>query len=161
MFDTVLGLPVHVLVIHGVVVLIPVAATAVIASAVFRRWRQRLAYVVAGLTTLAVIGAFVAIRSGKALEQRLNASGVVAEQIDRHADAGNLLLWPVIAMWVLTVVLVVMHRQQHPALGGAAGQVINWLAAVFAAVAIVLTGVVGHLGATAVWSCTIGSPACE
>ena len=41
MFDTFLGLPVHALVVHAVVVLVPLAALGLIAIAVYRRGATR------------------------------------------------------------------------------------------------------------------------
>lgn len=158
MFDTVLGLPVHILVIHGVLVLIPAASLAAITISVVGKWRARFGYVVLGLTTASVAIVWVAMESGKALRQRIDAGGIVARQIDDHQAAGELVIWPVLAVWILTIALLVLHRRPHPR---AAARVLSVLivAAGLAATAQVLLA--GHLGSTAVWSCTIGSDACK
>ena len=49
MLDTVLGLPLHPLVVHAVVVLLPLVALGVMALAVVPRWRARLALPLLGL----------------------------------------------------------------------------------------------------------------
>jgi hypothetical protein len=100
----------------------------------------------------------VAMKSGQKLDQRLNASGVVARQISDHRHMANLVIYPTIALWLLAIALVVLDRRDRPT---------RWLTAV-AVLSVVAAGaataqvaIAGHLGSTAVWSCTIGSSACE
>jgi uncharacterized membrane protein len=157
-FDTIAGLPVHPLVVHGVVVLVPVAACAAIAVAVVRRYRERYSVAALGLTTAALIGVPIAQRSGNALNARLETGGVVAKQVARHQDYGNLLLWPVLALWVLTVLIVVLQR--WPAAPRAVS-IVGFLTVVAGVAALAQVTLVGHSGATAVWSCTIGSELCK
>jgi hypothetical protein len=158
MFDTILGLPVHALVVHAVVILIPAAALGVVAIAVVPRWRERYGVLVALIATAGLVLVPVTTRSGNELRDRLDAGGVVKRQIDEHADLGDLVIWPTLALWVLAVALVLLTRR------GAAGRsvtVVAVLAIVAAAVAGGVVAWVGHLGSTAVWSCTIGSDACK
>ena len=158
MFDTILGLPIHPLVVHGVVVLVPTAACAAIAVVVLRRFRDRLRYAALGLSTAALIGVWVAIQSGQELERRLQAGGIVAKQISRHQEAGTLLLWPTLALWALTVALVVLHRRRASA---RVVSLVGFLTVVAGVTALAQVTLVGHTGATAVWSCTIGSELCK
>lgn len=158
MLDTVLGLPVHVLVIHGVLVLVPAAALAAITISVVDRWRARFGYVVLALTTVALVLVPVATRSGEALKQRIDAGGIVARQIEDHQAAGELVIWPVLAVWVLTVVLMVLHRRPH---SRAVARVLAVLMVVAGLAATAQVVIAGHLGSTAVWSCTIGSEQCK
>ena len=158
MFDTIFGLPVHALVLHVVVVLVPLAAAGVVAIAAVPRWRARFGVLVIAIATAGLAAVPVATRSGGKLEHRLGASGVVAKQINHHQLWGQRVIWPTLAMWLLVVVLVLMDRQgrQGTAVKVVAGLAV--LAAVAAAAAVTITG---HLGSTAVWSCTIGSDACK
>jgi hypothetical protein len=158
MFDTILGLPVHPLVVHAVVVLVPAAAAGVVAIALVPRWRERYGVLVVLVATAGLALVPVATRSGNELDDRIQAGGVVARQIDEHADLGDLVIWPTLALWVLAVALVVLSRR-----GGSARAVtvVAGLAVVAAAVAGAVVVRVGHLGSTAVWSCTIGSDACK
>ena len=158
MFDTVIGLPVHALVVHAVVVLVPLSALGVVAIAVVPRWRQRFGSLVLAGSTVALAMVPVATRSGENLEDRVGASGVVARQINEHSDVGDLVLWPTLAMWVLAVALVLMARGDRKGGAVTAVAVLAVLAAVTAAGFVVRAG---HLGTTAVWSCTIGSDACR
>jgi len=88
MFDTIDGLPVHALVVHAVVVLLPLMAVLTIVVAVRRGLRERYSWwvlagnvVVAGLT-------LVAKQSGEAL--RASLGGQIAKE---HAALGTLLPW--------------------------------------------------------------------
>ncbi|MEP6761504.1 MAG: DUF2231 domain-containing protein [Sporichthyaceae bacterium] len=167
MFDTVLGLPVHALVMHVVVVLVPLAAAGVVAIAVVPRWRSRFGVLVLAIATAGLAAVPVATRSGGKLEDRLGASGVVARQINHHQEWGQRVIWPTLAMWLLALLLVFLDRQGRPGRQGRQGRqgtavkvaaALAVLAAIAAATAVTITG---HLGSTAVWSCTIGSAACK
>jgi hypothetical protein len=158
MFDTVLGLPVHALVVHAVVILLPLSAAGVVAIAAVPRWRERYGTVVLLVSTAALVAVPVATQSGEKLQARLGASGVVARQIEDHQEIGKLVLWPTLAMWVLAIALVLRSRRRS------ARRAVTAVAVLAAVAAVVAAGVVlraGHLGSTAVWSCTIGSDACK
>jgi len=158
MFDTVLGLPVHTLVMHAVVVLVPLAAAGVVAIAAVPRWRERYDVVVLAIATAGLAAVPVATRSGGKLEDRLGASGVVARQINNHQEWGQRVIWPTLAMWLLAVLLVLMERRGQRDTAVKVVAVLAALAAIAAATAVTITG---HLGTTAVWSCTVGSDACK
>lgn len=160
MFDTVLGLPVHALVVHAVVVVVPAAAAGVVAIAAVPRWRERYGVLVLLVATAGLALVPVATSSGQELRDRLDVGGVVAKQVREHVDLGELLIWPTLAMWVFAVALVVLSRRRSAAGGGVrkAVAVLAVLAALAAGAGVVR---VGHLGTTAVWSCTIGTDACK
>lgn len=160
MFDTVIGLPVHALVVHAVVILVPAAATGVVAIAAVPRWRERYGALVVVVATTALALVPVARASGEELRDRLDVGGVVARQVDEHADAGQLLIWPTLVMWLLALALMVLHRRRTSG-GGGALKVVAVLAVLAALAAGAAVARVGHLGTKAVWSCTIGSDACE
>ena len=157
MFDTVLGLPVHALVVHAVVVLVPLSALGVAVIAVVPRWRVRFGPLVLAVTTAGLALVPVATNSGEKLKDRINAGGVVKDQIDDHQMWGERVLWPTLALWVLAVALVILSRRHRP---GRAVTVAAVLAVLAAVAAVGTVGLAGHLGTTAVWSCTIGSEAC-
>lgn len=157
MFDTVLGLPVHALVVHAVVILVPLAATAVAVIAIVPRWRPTYGPLVLAVTTVALVLVPVATNSGQKLNDRIDAGGVVAEQIADHKMWGERVLWPTLALWLLAVVLVYLTRKQRT---GRVLTVVAVLAVVAAAATIGTVAITGHLGSKAVWSCTIGSDAC-
>jgi hypothetical protein len=83
-FDTVTGLPTHVLIVHAVVVLVPLCFLGVCVAAVSRTWRQRLAVPILVLLSVGFVASLIAIKSGKALRHRLGATPT----INHHAHIG-------------------------------------------------------------------------
>ena len=154
LFDTIAGLPLHPLVVHAAVVLLPLSAVALILLVLVPRWRERF-----GVLTLLglVIGtgaAFVAKESGEALAQRIG-------QPSTHAFFGDLL---VPFSGVLLVVAGVWFFAQRAAAkkGAAAGPSLTvsatgLLAVVLALAVTTLTVLVGHSGAQAVWQGKLGA----
>lgn len=150
MFDTVNGLPVHPLVVHAVVVLLPLAVLGTIAVAAVPRWRARYS----GLNALvAVVGTVlcpVATSSGEALEHRVGDPGA-------HAELGDQLLWFAAPLALLAVALWWLQRQQLRASGSGPRRPSRALTVVagLAVVAALASGVqvyrVGDSGAKAVW----------
>ena len=166
MFDLVNGLPLHPLVVHAVVVLIPLAVLGTLAAVLVPRWRRHLP-VVAVVATLDALLLPVATQSGEALEERVGEPGV-------HAALGDQLLWIGVAfaavLWVL-VLLDRRHERRHgvrPGPGaagsggarrrrGAASTVVATLAVVLALVTGVQVYRVGDSGARAAWGDRVGS----
>jgi hypothetical protein len=158
MFDTFRGLPVHALVVHAVVVLVPLGALGVVAIAVVPRWRQRYGVAVLAILTAGLVAVPVAMRSGLDLKDRLHAGGEVAKQINHHEDMGKLVIYPTVALWVLALALVLLD---HRGRSGRPVMVVAVLAVLAAGAAAAQVAITGELGSTAVWSCTIGSSACK
>lgn len=144
MFDTVLGLPVHVLVLHLTVVLVPVVALATVAVAFIGRIRSRGAWPVVALNVVSVVAVFVSIQSGQELQRRLPLSNTGL--IKTHADLGDAMLWFALALLAVSV-LVALTRDRRGTVALATG-------ALTVVVAVAATGWlvrVGHSGAEAVW----------
>ncbi len=104
MFDLVDGLPVHPLVVHAVVVLLPLAALGTVLVALRPVWRVRLGPWVLLLAALATASVPVATASGEALAERVGDPG-------EHADLGGQLLWVALPMLVLLAALVWLERR--------------------------------------------------
>jgi hypothetical protein len=94
-FDTVTGLPVHILVVHAVVVLVPLCFVGVLVAAVSTSWRQKLAVPILVLLAIGFLASLVAIKSGKSLRSRIGASPA----INHHAHIG---------VWVPVFVVVAL-----------------------------------------------------
>ena len=148
MFD-VLGLPLHPLVVHAVVVLLPLSALGLIACVAIPRLRAH----GAGLSVLGLAvgaaSAFVAAASGNALAAQV---GIPAA----HQALGQVLPWVGAATLVLAGVWYFMQRgqeRQQPLTRGLGG-----LAAAAAVASVAVTVLVGHSGATAVWGGTTSAP---
>ena len=144
LFGSVAGLPLHPLVVHGVVVLLPLMAVLTVLVAALARLSRGAWPVVAGNVVVTLM-ALVAKESG----ERLQASYPVQDEaLQRHADLGDVL--PLFALGVLLASLVV-------ALVRSTGR-LRWvglaLTVVAAAAAITWTVLTGHSGAFAVWDGT-------
>src|SRR5215210_6675974 len=97
MFDTISGLPVHVLVVHAVVVLLPLMAVVTVAVALRRGWRSAAPWVV--LADAVVVGlAYVAKKSGEVLQKRL--SQFTPNVAEDHATHGDILWYFALALLV-------------------------------------------------------------
>lgn len=146
LFDTITGLPLHPLVVHAVVVLLPVAALALILIYFVPKWRKPYGWLTVGALTLGTAAAFAAKQSGEALALRV---GLPAD----HALWGNLLV-PV-SIVTLVVAAVWFWLQRKAALAGTkslVATVVGAIASLGAVAILVLTVLVGHSGATAVWA---------
>ncbi|MFZ5851725.1 MAG: DUF2231 domain-containing protein [Actinomycetota bacterium] len=151
MFDTVFGLPLHTLVVHAVVVLVPLAALGTVAIAAVPSWRARFGVPVLLLTVAAVASVPVAVQSGYAFLARLARINAVTPAVLAHQQLGRQAVWFTLPLLVFVVLLVVLDRRRRAGSG-------TWLVTAVALFAVVAAGVatyevvrVGHAGSTAVW----------
>jgi hypothetical protein len=158
MFDTFRGLPVHSLVVHAVVVLIPLGALGVFAIAIVPRWRKRFGVAVLGIVTIGLVSVPVATKSGLLLKARIHASGITLKQINHHEKMGKLVIYPALALWILALALVLVDRRGR---SGRPVMVLAVLAVLAAGAATAQVAITGELGSTAVWSCTLATSACK
>ena len=140
MFDTITGLPLHPLVIHGVVVGIPLMAVITIVVAVRKDLRERFSWWVAGANTLLFLLTLVAKQSGEALQQA--RGGQIAIE---HGQLGSVLPWFALALALGSAAVAATSRNK--ALGP-----ISVVFSIIAAVAAVYWTVrTGDAGARSVW----------
>jgi ribose/xylose/arabinose/galactoside ABC-type transport system permease subunit len=165
-FDLINGLPVHPLVVHAVVVLVPLAALGTIAVALRPPWRSTYGPLVVLAGILSVILCPVATSSGESLERRVGDPG-------EHARLGDQLVWFVIPVAVLALALVLLERRRTSASAASAGgtspssasragsPAVLTVVAAFAVIAALATCVqvfrVGESGATSVWGGQVSS----
>jgi len=152
MFDTIAGLPLHPLVVHATEVVVPCAALAVALAALwpwFRRWARLLPL---GLAFMAVVLVPISTQSGEALQERVTETSL----IQAHADVAEGLVPWTIVLFVVAAVLFWWYRNEIDTKPSRAPR---WVALALAAGAVLVgTGtmvqavLVGHSGATAVWS---------
>jgi hypothetical protein len=155
MFTQVNGLPVHVLVVHLVVILVPAAALLAVAQAwspPVRRWAGPLGPL---LCLGALVMVPVATSAGEWLQERLPETA----RIERHADLGGQ-LWPfVLALFVLSAAGWWLDRRRsadRSLEGSSAGQarlplLIAVLVTLVALGTVVQVVRIGDSGAQAVW----------
>lgn len=157
MFDTVFGLPVHPLIVHATVVLVPAAAVAVALAAFWPRFRRQGALATLVLSVVALVLVPLSTQSGESLQHRVGESALV----ERHAELADGLLPFVIALVAAAAAIWWLQRRSLAA--PAAGVVgkrpatsLLALVAVVAVVGVVGTSVqivrIGHSGAKAAWS---------
>lgn len=143
MFDTITGLPVHPLVVHAVIVLVPLTALGAIAVAAKARWNRRYGWLVLVGAVVATGSSIVAKESGEALASRVGLPEDHAQIAQLMPLFSGLMLITVAALWwydrggddrrtTIRTVLAVLT-------------VVTALLALFWAVRA------GHSGATAVW----------
>lgn len=160
MFEQILGLPVHVLVVHAVVVFVPLLALLAVAYVVLPRWRRRLDWAVAILAVLAPVTAFLAVESGEALEDALVARGFqgpILDQIFEHSRYGDILFRIVVALGIVVLLLLVStsgHRRvsKLPAL---ITPVLSVAVVGLSIAALIYVWLTGHSGAETVWGTTL------
>lgn len=143
-FDTIFGLPVHALVVHAVVVLVPLSALGAIVIALVPRWSRRFGVLVV-LGALAGTGAaFVAERSGRQLASRVGYP-------ETHGSLGEKEKWFAASLLIVTAALWWWdrsHAEQPRTVG------IKVLAAIVIFVAITAAGWTirtGHTGSEVVY----------
>jgi uncharacterized membrane protein len=149
MFDTIAGLPVHALVVHAVVVLVPLAAIGAIIMAVRSAFSRRFGVIVVILAAIGAASAFVAKESGEQLAARVGTP-------EQHADLGDLM--PIVAggLFVLVLVFWLFDRGIPMNRARPVWLVILAVVVVLASlVALFWTFRVGHTGAEAVWTSVI------
>jgi hypothetical protein len=148
MFDTISGLPVHALVVHAVVVLLPLMSIVTIAVAVRPRWRHY-APVVAVIDGLVFLTAWVAKDSGENLQARLQQFD--PQVAHDHGQKGSIL--PYVALAVFLAAVLVWSTQRFPRIVPLAVIV----AVLAGAGGLAWTYVTGESGARAVWGGTVAN----
>jgi cytochrome b involved in lipid metabolism len=143
-FDLITGLPVHVLVTHAVVVLVPLAVLTLILVIAIPKLRPHYRYPAVGLAVLGAISAVIAQQSGAALEARVGSAG-------QHSEWGVMVTPVAIALAVLSVIWLIVARMASSR-GKVVAAVIGGVVVVVGVVAIVLTVLAGHSGAEETWS---------
>jgi Cytochrome b5-like Heme/Steroid binding domain len=156
-FDTIAGLPVHILVVHLAVVILPIAAVGQALLVFVPAWRARWATPTLIGLVIGTGAAFVAKQSGEALAAHVGTPRT-------HAFWGDIL--PVVAAVLLVVAAAWWFLQRREAAGnrGALGNrgvgapsvtlptlLTGLLSAALAVAAAVITVLVGHTGAQAAW----------
>lgn len=103
------GLPLHVLIVHGTVVLVPLAAFGSIVISLWPAARRRYGWLVVAATAAATISVPLATSTGEGLRARLEPSA----QIARHADLGGELLILVAPLLVAGAALTALDLYQR------------------------------------------------
>jgi uncharacterized membrane protein len=153
-FDLINGIPVHPLVVHAAVVLVPLTALGLIAMAIWPRFSAKYGWLVVASGFIATVSSFAAKESGEVLEERVGEPGF------DHAELGDLM--PILAAVLLVAVLILwLIDRSAPAEGAAPRRGLRIVVAV-AGVLIALGNLVwvfrvGDSGAKSVWTGKVAS----
>lgn len=146
----IMGLPLHPLVVHAVVILVPLAALGGIAISVWGAARKRYGWLTVAFAFAGAASTLVAQKAGEALAASLPQHSPLLEA--HIAIGGQLLAW-VIVLFVGTVAVMISQRlidQQQPR-----GRITLLVAAIItvatALISVVQVARIGHAGAMAVW----------
>jgi hypothetical protein len=173
--ETMFGLPTHILLLHIVVVLLPIAALATASVALSSRFRHRWGLATVGATFLVTVFVPLTSQSGESLAARLPNDAAIArhasvgQQVVFWAAAFGLCLFALVAidlmrraaapLEVLTASeawatrrLPVRWRERTPGWTAAAFRVAQVLSVGTAIGVTVMVIRAGHTGAQAVWS---------
>lgn len=105
--NTLNGLPAHVLLVHAVVVLLPLAALLLVLTAVWPAARHKLAGANAILSAVVVVLVPITTEAGEWLERRVDPT----PQVHTHAELGDTAVFVALPIAVLAIALWWRHRE--------------------------------------------------
>lgn len=144
-----LGLPLHPLIVHAAVVLVPLASLGAILVVIFPKIRTRYGLLTALFALAAATAAFGARITGPILMDGLGMTG--SERIERHAALGLWTPWPVLLL-ALTLPIHLWATKPRDEPASRTAVLISAILTVLAAVAsLLLIVLAGDSGARAVW----------
>jgi uncharacterized membrane protein len=151
------GLPLHPLVVHAAVVLIPLAAVVAIGFAVLPGWRWLTRWPSAALSVVVVAIGFIATQSGEALRETRPG---LERAVQDHAERGELLSWTLVG-FAAVVLVAAWALSGSSALASGKGawesripaleKVLPAVVVLAGLAVLVLVVLVGDSGARAVW----------
>lgn len=157
---TIDGIPLHPLLVHAVVVLLPLAALSAVAIALVPRWRRKYAWPVLGVTLAGVAAVPVAKQAGEDLMASLESKLGPNPDIQAHGDLGTTLLPIALGFGVAVIALLVAGRLADRERQAEAPTTKTWrVISVVVSVLVVLLAVAtvyqtvrtGHSGSGVVW----------
>ncbi len=140
------GLPLHPLIVHAPVVLIPLVAAGIVVHLLVPGWRRFLGPILVLMAVGAAVTAVAAVSSGEALGETLRRGG----ELDAHRTFGERTRLFALLLALGTTALVLYERRP----GRVEGRVVGGTAAVTAVALASVTAVAmtGHSGAELAWS---------
>jgi len=158
MFDIIMGLPLHPLVVHATEVIVPSAALVVALAALWPRFRRWARFLPVSLAAAAMVLVPISTDSGEALQERVKETSLV----QAHAEMAEGLLPWVFVLFLVAAVLLWWNWNESEA---SAQRAPRWVALVLAVTAVLASAGtvvqavrIGHSGANATWSQVVASP---
>ena len=147
MFDSIASLPLHPLVVHAVIVLLPLSALGAVLVALKADWNRRFGFLVVASSFIAAGSSVVAKESGEKLASRIGYPADHAQWGKWIVVSSGLLFLSVAALWWLD--------RKNPEGRPTIAQALAVVQILIAVVALVFAVLAGHSGAQAVWGRTI------
>ena len=151
MLDTFQGLPVHALVVHATVIVLPTAAVMVGLAAILPRFRDWAGPLPAIAAVISLILVPISTRSGTKLYARFQQFGD-QPLIQHHKQLAGVLIYLVVPFAILAVAGYLLHRRDA---SKAILVSVSLLSVVAAGAVAVDVALIGHAGAKAAWSETV------
>jgi hypothetical protein len=143
--DLIFGLPLHPLVVHGAVVLVPLVAFAALAMSYWPSFSRKYGGPVLILAVVAQLSLFLAKASGEPFQDRLN------KEIERHKNFGEIAPFTFIPLLVLLYLRWRMDKSGSTVGSAKVRRLVSVLLALAAILALVYIYLTGHSGAESVW----------
>ncbi len=137
---SIFGLPVHPLVVHFAVVILPLSTIALIAIIYTPKIKVKYSFIAAAGIVLGSAAVLVAKQSGEALAEKIGTPVV-------HADYGSLLT---IAAFIFMVLTIIWYQSAKGRKSRTA-TLLSHITALAGVAVLILTFLTGHSGAEAVW----------
>jgi hypothetical protein len=164
-FTVINGLPAHVLLVHVVVIILPLAALGVVLAAWWPAARHKLGFLPLAAAAVALVFVPLTTHAGEWLKERV----FIDASVRRHAELGDELLPWAIGLFLIAAILYGVHfwRTRLATDAGAGGStgmrvattiVPAVLATVLAVGCVVQVYRIGDSGAKAVWQNTSKTP---
>lgn len=145
------GLPLHPLIVHAAVILVPLGALGAVLVVLFAGVRTRYAGLTVLVGALGAASAFAAMLTGPLLAEALGMTG--SQAIARHQTLGSWTPWVALLQAVALPVFLRLRtiRDAEGNGPGVASRVAGGVTIAAALAAFVLVSLTGHAGAEAVW----------
>ena len=141
----ILGLPIHPLVVHAAVILMPTAALAALVMSYLPSFSRRYGKLIFGLSILGLLALFTARWSGEELQE------IVRGEIQRHQNFGNLA--PFFSAPLVALIYLRWRMDREGANIGSPNfrRLISLFLVIAALISLAYVLLAGHSGAELVW----------
>lgn len=144
-FDLIFGLPLHPLVVHSAVVLVPLVTIAALVMSYLPSFSRRYGKLVIIFAIIAQVSLFVASQSGESFEERLG------KEVERHAEFGETAPFTFIPLLILLYIRWRMDREGATIGSPVVRRLVSILLIAAAILALIYIFLTGHSGAESVW----------
>ena len=139
------GLPLHPLLVHSAVVLVPLVAIGALVMSYLPSFSRRHGKLILILALVAQVSVFLAKLSGEAFSEILN------KEVEKHAELGEIAPFVTIPMVALIYLRWRMDRAGSSSGSVAIRRLISVALVISSLASLVMIFLVGHSGASSVW----------